>query len=69
MSKKKRVYKKPTVRLRYRPFRAVRVPARVADALEPLASEQGKSLTSYIADLLEAHAIRRGTLKRESSDS
>lgn len=65
MSKKKRVYKKATVRLRYRPFRAVRVPARVADALEPLAAAQGKSLTSYIADLLESHAVRRGVLNRE----
>lgn len=65
MSKKPRVYRQPVVRLRYRPFRSFRVPARVADALEPLAAAQGKTLTTYIADLLEAHAVRRAGLKRE----
>ncbi len=65
MSKKPRVYKQPVVRLRYRPYRSFRVPARVADALEPLAAAKGMTLTAYIVDLLEAHAVRRGVLKRE----
>lgn len=65
MSKKPRVYRQPVVRLRYRPYRSFRVPARVADALEPLAAAQNKSLTAYINDLLESHAVRRGVLKRE----
>lgn len=65
MSKKPRVYKQSVVRLRYRPFRSFRVPARVADALEPLAAAQNKTLTAYINDLLEAHAVRRGGLKQD----